>query len=212
MLMYMGAAHAQDSFAEEFIRLMNEKRASGYTCPEIVYSNGAPDPAIPLAPSPPLSRNTQLDAAAQAYLGEVDKLTAGPQDEPRFIGPSGYLPWWSYFGYDFVRLETPTSKPDAVAAVAAALTGLTCRAVLSGNYSEFGFAALNRTGGVRWGIFVAEPFKPEKKREYAEKIFNVINERRAHGSITCPYTTNEVSAKPLFIWDDGLTGTCRTTA
>lgn len=188
-----------DVFLEEVNRL---RAAGGITCPAVDYLNGPPDPPMLMAAAPPLRRSAVLDSAAQAYARAVADKTSYPQDEPRFLGPAGYLAW-----HAASDMQTGSGALDEVAAARARATadsfwGSGCRAAFGPGYGEIGIATAVAGGFTTFLFIVADPFDPARVPEYARRFFDEINGIRARG-VTCPGGA-QFGPMPPLVWSDGL--------
>ena len=186
---------AQAETGDAFLSAINETRKQGVTCPEVNYQGGEVDPPMQMDPASPLKRNATLDAAAREYAAAVAAGTAWIQQEPLFVGPSGYLPWRSA-AYYYKRTAL-----DETRAAADSRSDFGCRSVFSNEYSEIGTATASDGTWTTFLYIVAEPFDPARVPEYTRRIFDDINRIRAQGA-TC--FGRIYGPKPAFIWSDGL--------
>jgi uncharacterized protein YkwD len=196
VLILAGQVAAQTQSGDEFINTVNSLRQQPHTCAEARYAGGETDPPMSFSPAAPLKRNSTLDKAAQSYADAVAKGQAIIQEEPRFVGPSGYLPWRSAAGYEKI-----SSVVESQLANRQLTDPFGCRRILSSGYSEIGVGVAYDGTRTTFLYIVAEPFHREQIPAYSREIFDNLNSLRVKG-LTCFGKTYPPRAP--FVWSDGL--------
>ena len=191
-----GQAAAQNQTGDEFISTINTLRQQPHTCKEARYAGGETDPPVSFNPAAPLKRNSTLDKAAQSYAEAVAKGQATIQQEPSFVGPSGYLPWRSAAGYEKIG-----SVVESQFANGQLNDPFGCRRILSADYSEIGVGVAYDGSWTTFLYIVAEPFDRAKIPLYSREVFDHLNSLRATG-LTCFGTT--YAPRAPFVWSNGL--------
>jgi uncharacterized protein YkwD len=199
------ATPARSATGDAFLTEINRSRAQGgITCPAFTYIDGQIEPAAVMEAAPPLVRNPTLDTAAQAYAQAIADGSGLPQEEPRFLGPLGYLSWRAQSDY-----QGGTGTINEVAAAQARANAASnpryspgCRVAFASGYSEIGIGTAVNGAFTTFLFIVAEPFSPARIAEYARTFFDEINRIRAQG-VTCPGGA-QFGPMPAFVWSDGL--------
>ena len=186
LLGLMAPVAAQTALETYFFDQINQAREMERTCPEGTYADGTILEATHYAAAPPLQRDAKLDSAARAYAQAIAAREATIQEEYRFVGPSGYLPWDSKMAVQlFTGTDPDTRSVDSAVHRMANTSSFDCNKLMSPDHVDIGVGIATVNGRMAFLFIIGDPFDPDRIPEYRRQIFEDINAIRTN-RVTCP--------------------------